>query len=178
MEKLSDMALTLRVAATGNQRAFEALVLRHQEEVRRFFMHQTLGDKELSDDLAQDTFLKAWLALPRFRGVASFSTWLYRIACNVLYDHMRRQRPMADISSAEAVQSHSETQTTALRMDIFNALARLDSTERLCVTLQLVDGQSVKAISNITRLSENTVKSHLKRGKEKLSKYLKENGYE
>jgi len=172
------MALTLRVAATGDRRAFETLVLRHQEEVRRFFMHQTLGDKELSDDLAQDTFLKAWTALPRFRGMASFSTWLYRIACNLLYDHMRRRRPVADICSAEAAQCHADTPAPALRMDIYDALARLDGKERLCVTLQLVDGQTVREISNITCMPENTVKSHLKRGKEKLSKHLKENGYE
>lgn len=87
------MALTVRVAAAGDRRAFETLVRRHQEGIRRFFMHQTLGDRERSDDLAQDTFIKAWTAMPRFRGVCSFSTWLYRIACNVLYDDVRRPRP-------------------------------------------------------------------------------------
>lgn len=172
------MALTLRVAATGDRRAFETLVRRHQEQVRRFFMHQTLGDKELSDDLAQDTFIKAWMSLGRFRGMSGFSTWLYRIACNVLYDHARRQRPESDISSAEVQRKHSDTADSGLRIDIYKGLAMLAKAERLCITLQLIDGLPIDRISDITGLPAGTVKSHLSRGKARLAKYLKQNGYE
>lgn len=178
VKKLSDMALVARATLFGDNRAFGILVERHQTEVRRFFMHQTLGDKELSDDLAQDTFLKAWTALPRFKGVASFSTWLYRIACNVLYDYTRRHRPMADIDSTEARRTAAGGANGTLKMDIYNGLAQLVEAERICITLQLIEEQTVNAITNITGMAEGTVKSHLKRGKEKLSKYLKDNGYE
>lgn len=178
VEKLSDMALVARAAALGDKRAFSILVSRHQESVRRFFMHQTLGDKELSDDLAQDTFIKAWTALSRFHGVASFSTWIYRIACNVLYDHVRRRRPTAGMDTPEARHTAARNRQPTLKMDIYNGLARLADNERLCITLQLVEGRPINEITKITGLPEGTVKSHLKRGKEKLAKYLKDNGYE
>lgn len=172
------MALVARAAVLGDKRAFSTLVCRHQESVRRFFMHQTLGDKELSDDLAQDTFLKAWTALSRFKGMASFSTWIYRIACNVLYDYVRRHRPTDGIDSAEVGRASAGTPKPTLKMDIYNGLARLSESERLCITLQLIDGRSLNEITNITGMPEGTVKSHLKRGKDKLATYLKNNGYE
>ena len=80
----SDTELAARVALLGDRRAFDRLVCRHQSRLRRFFMAQTLGDAQLSDDLAQDTFVKAYLGLAGFRGLSSFSTWLFRIACRVL----------------------------------------------------------------------------------------------
>lgn len=178
MDRLTDMALVARAAMTGDKRAFETLVRRYQEGIRRFFMHQTLGDKELSDDLAQDTFLKAWTALGGFKGTASFSTWIYRIACNVLYDHARRNRHEDDIDSAEAQRRISAAADGTLRMDIYAGLALLSPPERMCVTLQLVDGNSIDRIAGITGLSAGTVKSHLSRGKARLAKYLKQNGYE
>ena len=178
MEKLSDIALVARATTFGDKRAFGTLVQRHQSTVRRFFMQQTLGDSALSDDLAQDTFLRAWTALPRFKGMAGFSTWLYRIACNVLYDYARKQRPRADMDSAEVQRRASTAQDGTLRMDIYKVLALLGSYERMCITLQLIDGQPIEEIAEITSLPVGTVKSHLSRGKAKLAKYLKENGYE
>lgn len=178
MEKLTDMALVVRAAAFGDRRAFDTLVRRHQSHVRRFFMHQTLGDSQLSDDLAQDTFIKAWMSLGRFRGMSGFSTWLYRIACNVLYDHARRQRPEGDICSVEVQRKSSATADSGLKIDIYRGLAMLSKDERLCITLQLIDGLPIDRISDITGLAAGTVKSHLSRGKARLAKYLKQNGYE
>ena len=64
-----------------------------------------------------------------------------------------------------------------LRIDIYESLALLKVDERMCVTLQLIDGQSVGRIAEITGMAEGTVKSHLSRGKAKLAAFLKENGY-
>ena len=83
MEQLSDIALVTQVLLTHNTRAFDKLVKKYQSPIRRFFLNQTCGDKELSDDLAQDTFIKAYTNLKSFKGSANFSTWLYRIAYNV-----------------------------------------------------------------------------------------------
>jgi RNA polymerase sigma-70 factor (ECF subfamily) len=63
-------------------------------------------------------------------------------------------------------------------MDLYKALSLLKDEERTCITLQLIDGQPIDKISDITGIPQNTVKSHLKRGKEKLASYLKENGYD
>ena len=80
---LSDIVLVTQVAVSGNRRAFDELVRRYQSPVRRFFLSQTMGDEQLSDDLAQDTFIKAYTNITSFRGLASFKTWLMRIAYNV-----------------------------------------------------------------------------------------------
>ena len=92
MASLTDISLVAQVAVLGNRRAFDELVRRYQSPVRRFFLHQTLGDETLSDDLAQDTFLKAYTSIGTFRGLSSFQTWLMRIAYNVFYDHCRKMR--------------------------------------------------------------------------------------
>ena len=90
MALLSDIVLVTQVAVSGNRRAFDELVRRYQSPVRRFFLSQTMGDEQLSDDLAQDTFIKAYTNITSFRGLASFKTWLMRIAYNVWYDHTRK----------------------------------------------------------------------------------------
>ena len=86
MKQNNDLSLVSQVAEFHDRTAFDRLVVKYQSSIRRFFLHQTLGDVQLSDDLAQDTFVKAYVNISKFRGQAAFSTWLYRIACNVLYD--------------------------------------------------------------------------------------------
>ena len=63
-------------------------------------------------------------------------------------------------------------------MDIHQALALLKPDERTCITLQLIDGYPIDQIAKVTGIAENTVKSHLHRGKEKMANYLKQNGYD
>jgi RNA polymerase sigma-70 factor (ECF subfamily) len=146
--------------------------------VRRFFLNQTLGDEQLSDDLAQETFIKAYVNITKFRGMSSFSTWLMRIAYNVFYDDVRSRKQTEDIDTSSAVRQSSKSGDSNLKMDIHAALALLKPDERSCITLQLIDGYPVDQISKITGINENTVKSHLKRGKDKMANYLKENGYD
>lgn len=186
MSKLTDISLVAQVAVLGNRRAFDELVRRYQSPVRRFFLHQTLGNEQLSDDLAQDTFIKAYMSIGKFKGLASFQTWLMRIAYNVFYDYCRKRSVELRVESVElatAVKGRSEGNSTlstlnsTLKIDLYHALALLKPDERLCVTLQLVDGYDIRHIAEITQMKEGTVKSHLFRGKEKLTNYLKQNGY-
>ena len=170
-----DLSLVAQVAVSGNRRAFDELVRRYQSPVRRFFLNQTLGDSQLSDDLAQDTFIKAYTNIASFRGLASFQTWLMRIAYNVFYDYTRSHRMMEDV---DRVPEQSSQAGTALKMDIYAALALLKPDERTCITLQLIDGYDIAQIARITEMKEGTVKSHLSRGKEKMANYLKKNGYD
>ena len=92
MAVLGDIALVTQVAVFQNKKAFDQLVRKYQSPVRRFFLNQTLGDEMLSDDLAQETFIKAYVNITKFRGMSSFSTWLMRIAYNVFYDEMRKRK--------------------------------------------------------------------------------------
>ena len=171
----TDISLVAQVAVLGNQRAFDELVRRYQSPVRRFFQNLTLGDEQLSDDLAQDTFIKAYTNIASFRGLASFQTWIMRIAYNVFYDYTRSRHQTSDI---DQVPERSSQVNPTLKMDIYAALALLKPDERTCITLQLIDGYDIAAIAKITQIKEGTVKSHLSRGKEKLANYLRQNGYD
>ena len=166
-----------QVAVFHNKRAFDQLVRKYQSPIRRFFLNQTLGDEQLSDDLAQDTFIKAYMNIGKFKSLSGFSTWLMRIAYNVFYDYVRSHRQTDDVDASAAVRQMSVSGDSNVKMDVYAALALLKPDERTCITLQLVDGYPIDQISKITGIQENTVKSHLRRGKEKMTNYLKENGY-
>lgn len=184
MEALSDIALVTQVAVLHNKRAFDQLVRRYQSAVRRFLLNLTLGNEALSDDLAQDTFLKAYTHITQFRAVASFQTWLFRIAYNVFYDYTRSRKQEQGTLSIDdtAVRSQSSMlnvqSSISTKNDIYHAMSLLKEDERTCITLQLIDGQPIDQIARITGMGENTVKSHLRRGKEKLATFLKNNGYD
>ena len=189
MQQLTDISLVTQVAVSGNRRAFDELVRRYQSPIRRFFLHQTLGDSQLSDDLAQDTFLKAYTHIGMFRGLASFQTWLMRIAFNVFYDYCRKMRneklEIRNYDNLASPDSKPESNhnssflipNSSLKMDVYAALALLKPDERTCITLQLIDGYDIRQIAEITQMKEGTVKSHLSRGKEKMANYLRKNGY-
>ena len=182
----TDISLVAQVAVFGNKRAYDELVRRYQSPVRRFFLSQTLGDSQLSDDLAQDTFIKAYTNIRSFRGLASFQTWLMRIAYNVFYDHCRKMRneklEMSDVNvemkNDSSAHSSLFISQSSFQMDLYAALALLKPDERTCITLQLIDGYDIAGIAKITGLKDGTVKSHLSRGKEKLATYLRQNGYD
>lgn len=179
MSELNDIALVTQVAVFHNKRAFDQLVRKYQSPVRRFFLNQTLGNTQLSDDLAQETFIKAYLNITKFRGLSSFSTWLMRIAYNVFYDDVRARKQTEDVdTSISALRQSVSSGDSNLKMDIYAALALLKPDERICITLQLIDGYPIDQISKITGIPDNTVKSHLRRGKERMTIYLKQNGYD
>lgn len=171
-----ELTLLTQVTVFHNKRAFGRLVEKYQSPIRRFFLNQTGGNEPLSDDLAQETFLKAWLNIGQFRGAANFSTWLYRIAYNVFYDYTRTHTLTEQIDQAVALRQ-ANSADTALRLDLQQALSILSPAERSCITLQLMEGQPIDQISAITEMAEGTVKSHLSRGKQKLAMFLRKNGY-
>ena len=172
----SDLSLLTQVTVFHNRRALDRLVMKYQSSVRRFFLNQTGGNEALSDDLAQDTFIKAYTNIGQFRGASSFSTWLYRIAYNVFYDYVRSHKITEEIDKTIASRQ-AHTGDANLRMDLQQALSILSPAERTCITLQLMEGQPIETISKITDMAEGTVKSHLSRGKQKLAMYLRKNGY-
>ena len=176
MGKISDLTLIAQVVMFDNKRAFDSLVKEYQPRVRKFFLAQTLGDEPLSDDLAQETFVKAYLKISTFRGTSSFSTWLFRIAYNVYYDYTRSRHTTSDIDAASAMPAEGASDT-ALQMDLYKALALLSDVQRTCITMQIIDGRSISDISSITGINEGTVKSHISRGKHIMTEYLKSNGY-
>ena len=179
MEKLSDISLVTKVVMLHDRKSFDLMVRKYQSPIRGFFLRQTLGDAQLSDDLAQDTFVKAYTHLSGFRGTASFSTWLYRIAYNVFYDYLRTRKETDSLETLRVDAQYSTQQNDIGRhMDIYRALNMLKETERTCITLFYMEDQSIEKIADITGYPTGTVKSHLSRAKEKMATYLKQNGYD
>lgn len=177
MGRLNDLSLATQVVVFQNKRAFDQLVREYQSPVRRFFLSQTMGNESLSDDLAQDTFLKAYTHIGQYRGTASFLTWLTRIAYNVWYDYVRSAHNNLD-SGEQLADTAGRTADGGTKLDVYTALSVLRDDERICITMQLIDGYSIEEIAQITKKPVNTVKSLLKRGKEKLANYLRQNGYD
>lgn len=177
MKSWDDIQLVSRVALLHDRRAFDSLVRKYQEPIRRFLLNQTCGDRQLSEDLAQDTFVKAYVNIGKFRGQSSFSTWIFRIAYNVFYDHMRSLHTTSDVANVNP-SNYSVEGSMAEHMDLYRAMQLLTDTERTCISLQLMEGQSIDHIAEITGINVNTIKSHLARGKRKLVNYLKTNGYD
>ena len=157
MNQLNDLSLIAQVVVFHNNRAFDQLVRKYQSAVRRFFLNQTCGDSELSDDLAQETFIRAYTNLASFRNLSSFSTWLYRIAYNQYYDYLRSRKETDDLDT--------------MRVDA-------QCSTRQPITLFYLEDQSIEKIAGITGCPTGTVKSHLSRAKEKMATYLKQNGYD
>ncbi|MDR0756334.1 MAG: sigma-70 family RNA polymerase sigma factor [Tannerella sp.] len=175
----NETLLVSQAALLGDRDAFGRLVEAYQSPVRRFFHHLTGGDRERSKDLAQETFVKAWLHIGSFRAAAAFSTWLYRIAYNVFYDdcRMKRDEANADEAPEEAAVSDGGVSGSDLSIDLARALSTLSAVERTAVLLFYMEDKPVEKIAAIMGCPAGTVKSHLHRGRTKMSAYLKNEGY-
>lgn len=179
MSQLNDIALVTQVVVFRNTRAFDQLVRKYQSPVRRFFLNLTCGDRELSDDLAQETFLKAYTNIASFKNLSSFSTWLYRIAYNEFYDYLRSRKETDDLDTLQVDAQYSVRQEDiGQKMDLYRALTMLKDIERTCITLFYMEDQSIEKIAGITGCPAGTVKSHLSRAKDKMAAFLKKNGYD
>jgi RNA polymerase sigma-70 factor (ECF subfamily) len=175
----SDTLLVAQAALLGDKGAFGRLVEAYQSPLRRFFYHLTDGDAERSKDLAQETFIKAWLGIGSFHAAASFQTWLYRIAYNIFYDDSRNLKPTGCIDDAPADETVADDRADDDRaIDCLRALAILKGDERTAALLFYLEDKPVATIADIMNCPHGTVKSHLHRGKEKLATYFKNSGYE
>ena len=175
---ISDKEMTDMIADARTRReGFEALVRQYSEPLYWKIRHIVITHED-ADDVLQNTFLKICKSLDSFQGKSSLSTWLYRIAYNVWYDYNRSHKQTLDIDTPTVSHKNAESSQGGLRMDLMEALKILSDNERACVTLQLMDGQPIDKIAEITGLATGTVKSHLSRGKNKLASYLKQNGYD
>ena len=178
MSNTDDIRWVTQVALLGDKSAFDKLTCKYQSSIRRFFLNLTMGDVPLSDDLAQETFIKAYLNISSFRGLSGFSTWLYRIAYNVYYDSVRAHKPYADIDEFQIDSQHqTQNEFSAEKMDIYKALKILRKEEQTAVLLFYMEDRTHKEIARIMNCPLGTAKTYILKGKEKLSVYLTQAGY-
>ena len=179
------------LAKTGDMRAYDQLVARHQGKIYAMIRNMVKNDAD-AWDLSQDAFIKAWQALPRFEARARFSTWLFRIAHNVVYDWARKRkiesagelndeifdRDKIDASAKTApsfVESPDDALVnTELRGKIEEALDKLSPEHREAVILKDVQGLSYKEIAEVMDCTLGTVMSRLFYARQKLQALLKD----
>lgn len=175
ISKVEELQLIARCVAFDDHRAFARLVEIYSPGLRRFVFNMTMGDASLTDDIAQETFIKAYTSINSFRGMARFKTWLYTIACREYATHRRRRHEdlpdeLPQIADPTADhQSHSE-----MSHDIEKAMTRLNETERICVLLFYLEDRPIKEVSRIAGFPEGTVKAALSRAKQKMATFLKD----
>ncbi len=156
----TDTDLIARVLLHEDHNAFGELVRRHQSPVRAFLTRMTRGDSHLADDLAQETFLKAWRKLYTFRGGAKFSTWLFGIAFNEFRSVARQRKELAleDVEeSPPELEIKSDAANANLRLDLTEALKQLNSNERAAVLLCCQNGLSHEEAAQVLDCPLGTV---------------------
>lgn len=159
----------IRAARAGSAPAFARLVGAHQSAVRGFLRRTLSGGWAEADDVAQETFVSAWQALPRLRDDQGFRAWLLGIAWRRAQDRIRQARRGAArdhawLDAAPSVDSVSPVDRMAVRQ----ALADLSPDVRACVALCLADGWSHAEAAQTLGLPLGTVKSHVSRGRARL----------
>ncbi len=156
------------LARTHDRLAFEELLRRYQSWIRHL-LYQFCGHAELADDLAQDVFLMAWRKIVVLRDPNLFRAWLKRIAVTTWLEHLRRRDPLR-LSETMEETGHNETPGT--RMDLDRALACLPITVRLCIVLAYQENMTHQEIAELTGQPLGTVKSHIRRGTQRLQQTL------
>jgi RNA polymerase sigma-70 factor, ECF subfamily len=175
----ADQQLVQRVQ-NGDKRAFELLVLKYQHRIYSL-ISRFVRDADEVQDVAQETFIKAYRALPAFRAESAFYTWLYRIAINCAKNHLvsRSRRPPGvdiDVDDAEHLDGNdamqdiggpeSQVATEQLRVAVEAAIRRLPEDLRTALSLREFDGLSYEEIAEIMNCPLGTVRSRIFRARE------------
>lgn len=174
--------ITLRRAQRGDEGAFEALVTPYEEMLWRICWRYTRSTPDAQDCL-QETMVKAWRALPGFRGECSLQSWLYRLCVSCCTDHLRaasrRREESADaLEGFDPADPAPQPEETVLRKEkqrrVHEAIHRLPEPMRDTVILALLEGFSYEETAALTGASVGTVKSRLNRARQKLLTALKD----
>lgn len=175
-----DRELVARAVA-GDADAFEALIRRHSGRVYRL-LARLLGNSASAEDVTQETFVRAWRALPSFRGDAMFSTWLYRIAANeanrlLAREARRRELPiddaMEDIPDLGAEPS-AAAEIDDLQAHLERCVAELPPDYRAAVVLRDVEGLTNEEAAEALGIGVRNFKSRLHRGRMAVRRRLEE----
>ncbi|MEY1661423.1 RNA polymerase sigma factor RpoE [Isoalcanivorax beigongshangi] len=183
---MSDEELVKR-CQKGDQRAFDLLVRKYQHRIFAL-ISRYVRDQDEVQDIAQEAFLKAWRALPRFRGDSAFYTWLYRIAVNTAKNHLvaqGRRPPGSDVDAGEAEQfvgadglhefgtPESLALSEELEQAIHGAINALPQELKTAVTLREFEGLSYEDIAAVMDCPVGTVRSRIFRAREAIDQVVR-----
>ena len=186
----SDAVLVQRAVA-GDQRAFELLVIKYQRRLQRL-IGRLVRDTDLVEDIAQETFIRAYRALPQFRGESQFYTWLYRIAVNTAKKFLQERKRSPTMSDRAFVANEDNDETFRVVVEPINdetpesvlaakeiaaavnsGLAALPLDLRQALTLREIEGLSYEEIAAVMDCPMGTVRSRIFRARELISAKLK-----
>lgn len=186
-ERDADQLLVERVQQ-GDKRAFELLVIKYQRKILRL-IGRFIRDSAEVEDVAQNAFIKAYRAIPQFRGESAFYTWLYRIAVNTAKNHLasqkRRPESASDIAHDEAEtfadgeylreQStpESELHSKQIAQTVNKAMDALPQELRTAITLREIEGMSYEDIAELMECPIGTVRSRIFRAREAIAGQLR-----
>ena len=177
-QRSNEDQMLIASAKTGNLEAFESLVRKYQQSIYCLCRRMT-GAHQSADDLAQETFLKAFSSLHTFKEGMSFFSWIRRIAVNSTLNFLKirkREKSLDDVQNPEAVPlSHSNPDSPQERLEkhrmeekFRNSLQALPSEQRIVFVLKVYENQSYEEISRLLNIPHGTVMSRLSRAREKL----------
>lgn len=175
ISKIEELSLIARCVAGDSRDAFGRLVTAYEAGLRRFLLNLTLNDASLTDDLAQETFLKAYLSIRAFKGISRFKTWLYSIAYNEFLSYKRKIRETnQEIETIPIVDEQSDHSATNARLDVETYLKYLTDKERSVVLLFYLEDQPIDKISKITGMPTGSIKSYLNRARTKMARLMQQ----
>ena len=161
----------VRRAQAGDEAAFRCLVDRHADRALAL-AQRILRSASDAEEVAQDAFVRAWHALPRFRGDSAFSSWLYRIVARRAFDRAailkgRRSRESGGegVEDLPAGSGGPDEEARGRARQLERLVAALPETQRIVVTLFYYQDRSVEEVAGTLRMPENTVKTHLSRAR-------------
>lgn len=181
----ADQLLVERVQR-GDKRAFDLLVLKYQHKIFGLISRYMRGEDEIQD-VAQEAFIKAYRALPNFRGDSAFYTWLYRIAINTAKNHLvsrGRRPPGSDVDADEAeyfegaaalrdiASPERRLEAQELKAVVEQAIDRLPEDLRTAVTLREFEGLSYEDIAEVMECPVGTVRSRIFRAREAIERQI------
>jgi RNA polymerase sigma-70 factor (ECF subfamily) len=184
-ERLIDQELVLRVQK-GDKKAFDLLVLKYQQKISNLISRYIRDPHEVLD-VTQEAFIKAYRALPKFRGDSAFYTWLYRIAINTAKNYLVAQgrRPPTDDVEAETAEQmdvgvrlketgtpENHVLTEEISMTVQQAIEDLPEDLRTAIILRELEGMSYEEIANAMSCPVGTVRSRIFRAREAIDKKL------
>lgn len=139
-----------------------------QKAFRRFLVALCCGDSDLADDVAQESYIKAYIACDSVNNVGSFNAWIYRIGYNTFLNMQRGARLTTGYDYAATVMAPEGADAGFAYQELYDALSRLPSKERTAVLLFYMEGYSVKEIADIQEASQDAVRQYLSRGRNHL----------
>lgn len=173
MQELDNKILTS--AINGDRMAFRSLVIHYSKSVNLLAFRYT-ANRACAEDIAQDTFIKAFKALPKYKANAKFSTWLFRITSNTSIDYIRKSKHQKNTDSIEQSPTGFELKNDQITPDVqldMNrqirvAMLDLSDVERLAFTLKHHQGYSITEVANKLKINNNACKQTIYRAVQKL----------